>query len=90
MNTSIAVALVSGVALILSTAIGLLATRKYGGALQRAEKAERERLALAARQNRLDATNDRLIDTLQEEIARRDRMIEARDKEISTLRRGRR
>ena len=89
MDQSVAVALISAGGATVTTALGLLATRKYGGALRRAEKAEAERKALADRQARLDTTNDKLIDTLQEEIARRDRMIAERDKEIGALRRRR-
>jgi hypothetical protein len=76
MNQAVLVSLVSAFGLIVSTAIGLLATRKYGAATLRAERAEGERLALKDRQARLDAINDRLIDTLQEEIVRRDKIIE--------------
>lgn len=76
MNQAVLVALVSALGLIISTAIGLFATRKYGAATLRAERAEVERKTLADRQARLDAVNDRLIDTLQEEIVRRDNIIE--------------
>lgn len=94
MDPTVTVALIGGAATLASTAIGVVATRRWRGSEDKRTKAEAEKAKadaekltaerkaerLAREQERIDARHEQLLDNLQEENARLRRILSEREK----------